>query len=179
MTNSEPTDAAPVTLVGWLRGSAGLRPVAKRWPWITCGLIIQAAAVAVVLAWAYRKYKDDAVEGAALKTTVKLIWTDTMHSHTGIAVLACSAVVFAVGSMLLARPYVRSMPMLVVGVPIAAVAGLLVLGAFALVIAVLAALAYAGFEGGSGSRASTTNNLGVLSGGAKKTKEEREQLSAE
>ena len=29
MSNGEPADAAPVTLVGWLRGSSGLRPVAK------------------------------------------------------------------------------------------------------------------------------------------------------
>src|SRR3954465_10503448 len=57
-------DPEAVTLVGWLRGSTGLRPVAKKAPWITCGLLIQAAGIAMVLAWAYRRYKDDAVEGA-------------------------------------------------------------------------------------------------------------------
>jgi hypothetical protein len=170
MSSGEQTDAAPVTLVGWLRGSSGLRPVAKKWPWITCGLIIQAAAVAIVLAWAYRKYKDDAVEGAALKTTVKLIWADTMHSHAGIAILAGSAVLFAVGCVLLARPHVRSMPMLLIGVPAAAVAGLVVLGGLALVVAVLAALAYAGFDNVS------TGSGRSVSGGKKK---KEEQLSAE
>jgi hypothetical protein len=167
MSGGEQADAAPVTLVGWLRGSSGLRPVAKRWPWITCGLIIQAAAVAIVLAWAYRKYKDDAVEGAALKSTVKLIWADTLHSHAGIAILAGSAVLFAVGSVLLARPHVRSMPMLLIGVPVAAVAGLVVLGGLALVVAVIAALAYAGFDGNT----STVGHTGSGSGGKKNKKQ--------
>jgi hypothetical protein len=173
MSGGEQADAAPVTLVGWLRGSSGLRPVAKKWPWITCGLIIQAAAVAILLAWAYRKYKDDAVEGAALKSTVKLIWADTLHSHAGIEVLAGSAVLFAVGSVLLARPHVRSMPMLLIGVPVAAVAGLVVLGGLALVVAVLAALAYAGFDNVNGS----TGTGSSVSGGKKKKKEG--QLSVE
>lgn len=171
MSNAESAESAPVTLVGWLRGSSGLRPVAKRWPWITCGLIIQAAAVAIVLAWGYRKYKDDAVDGAALKTTVKLIWADTMHSHAGIAVLAAAAVLFAAGSMLLARPYVKSMPMLVVGVPLAAVAGLVVLGALALVVAFVVFLAWAGFD-----------NVGTGSGrsaGSSAKKKIEEKLSAE
>ena len=107
------------------------------------------------------------MEGAALKTTVKLIWADTMHSHAGIAILAGAAVLFAVGSVLLARPYVRSMPMLLIGVPVAAVAGLVVLGGLALVVAVLALLAYAGFD-----------NANVSSGRAARLGERRQEEEA-
>lgn len=168
--------AAPeaVTLVGWFRGSAGLRPVAKKGPWITCGLLIEAAGIAMVLAWAYRRYKDDAVAGAALRTTFKLIWMETLHSRAGIAILVGSAILFVAGSMLLARPYVRSIPMLVIVVPVAALAGLAVLGALAFVIAVVALLAWAGFEGGgSGGRGGSRNNPldGVGSTGGKKKTE--------
>lgn len=173
-TNQEQLEA--VTLAGWLRGSTGLPPVAKKAPWIACGLLIQAAGMALVLAWAYRKYKDDAVEGAALRTTFKLIWMETLHSPAGVGILAGSAVLFAAGSMLLARPYVRSLPMLVVGVPVAAVAGLALLGALALVIALIAFLAYIGFSGGSGSggggSSSTTTLDGVGSIGGKKKNDE-------
>lgn len=140
-----------VTRVGALRGATMLAPVRRRAPWIACGLLVQAAAVAMALAWAYRRYKNDAMTGVALRTTVKLVWTETVHSAAGVAVLAGSAVLFAAGSVLLARPYVRSVPMLLVVVPIAALAGLAVLGAFALVVAVLAALASAGFDGFDGS----------------------------
>jgi hypothetical protein len=174
MTTNEEAQPTAVTLVGWLRGSTGLQPVAKKAPWIVCGLLIQASGIAIVLAWAYRTYKDDAVEGAALRTTFKLIWMDTLHSRTGVAILIGSAVLFAAGSMLLARPYVQSLPMLVVGVPVAAVAGLALLGALALVVALIAFLAYVGFEAGSGSgggRGSTTSLDGLGSIGGKKKDE--------
>jgi hypothetical protein len=164
MTINEEPEA--VTLAGWVRNSSGLRPVAKRWPWIVGGLVIQAAGVAIVLAWAYGKYKDDAVTGAALRTTVKLIWMDTLHSHRGVAVLVGSAALFALGSVLLARPYVRSVPMLVVGIPLAALVGLAVLGAFALIIAVIALLAYAGFDGSGSGTGSRRNSASALSSGS-------------
>lgn len=170
--NQEPAEA--VTLVGWLRGSTGLRPVAKKAPWIVCGLLLQAAGIAMVLAWAYRKYKNDAVEGAALRTTFKLIWMETLHSSAGIAILAGTAVLFAAGGVLLARPYVRSLPMLLIGVPVAALAGLAVLGALALVVAVLVFLAWAGADSWSSSSSSRTG--AAKSAAAKKAKE---QVSAE
>lgn len=169
--NQEPAEA--VTLVGWLRGSTGLRPVAKKTPWIVCGLLLQAAGIAMVLAWAYRKYKNDAVEGAALRTTFKLIWMETLHSSAGIAIFAGTAVLFAVGGVLLARPYVRSLPMLLIGVPVAALAGLAVLGALAFVVAIFVFLAWAGFDGSwsNSSRTGAANNAAAKKG--------KQQVSAE
>ena len=156
MVSGEQASAVGVTRVGRVRSATVLPPVSSRAPWIACGLVIQAAAVAMVLAWTYSRYKDDAMEGVALRTTVKLIWTETLHSPAGVGILVASAVLFAVGSMLLARPYVRSLPMLLVGVPIAAIAGLGVLGAFALILALLALLAYAGLDNWSSHRSVAT-----------------------
>lgn len=67
------------------------------------------------------------------------------------AVLAFGVVLFAAGSVLLARPLTRNVATLVLAVPLAAALGALVLGVLALIVALLLALADAGFDGGGGS----------------------------
>ena len=64
------------------------------------------------------------------------------------------ALVFVVGSMLMARPFVTSMFTMFVAIPIAALAGLLILGAAAILVALLLAgaddaLDFADFGSGS------------------------------
>jgi hypothetical protein len=86
-------------------------------------------------------------------------------------VLIAAALLFALGSVLLARPYVRSVPMLFVTVPVAAVAGLLVLGALALVIAVFIFLANAGFDGPSGGGRGRVSAPSNAAAGKQKTAE--------
>ena len=128
-----------------------LTPVAHRGRWIGSGLAVQALAVAGLGAWAYGKYKKDAALGMAAKATVKLVWQEAVHSGQGIAVLVAAALVFAFGSVLAARPYARTVEMLVVVVPLAAIAGVVVLGVIALLLAVIIAIAWASDGGGGGS----------------------------
>jgi hypothetical protein len=66
-----------------------------------------------------------------------LMWHGEVHTRTGVAVLVIGAVIYAVGSVLLARPHVPRSVTLFIAVPVAAVAGMAVLGALALVVGVL------------------------------------------
>ena len=52
--------------------------------------------------------------------------------------MIAGAALFVIGSMLLARPFVKSYVTLFVAIPLAALAGVLILGAAALVIALRA-----------------------------------------
>ena len=62
--------------------------------------------------------------------------------------LAVGAAIYAIGTVVMARPYVSRPTTLLIAVPIAAVAGMLVLGVLALVVgALLSAVAN---NGGSG-----------------------------
>jgi hypothetical protein len=80
-----------------------------------------------------------------------------VRTRTGVAVLVIGAVIYAAGSVLLARPYVSRSVTLLIAVPVAAVAGMAVLGALALVVAVLFGalgdqLAPGVYPGGGGGR---------------------------
>ncbi len=72
-----------------------------------------------------------------------------MHSHAGLALLICGALVFVAGAIMLVRPFVTSWVTLFVAVPLAALAGVLVLGAAAILVALLAAGADDLFSGWS------------------------------
>lgn len=141
------------------RSPMALPPVQRRKRWIAGGLAVQAVGIGIVLAWVIPKIKHNDAGGKTLRSTLTLVWHQSVHSHAGIAVLVASAVLFAAGSMLLARPYVRSLPMLLLGVPIAAVAGLVVLGGFVLIVAVIVALLWFTGEGSgpSGKRKAPEN----------------------
>ena len=141
------TDGSGVTALAaestWTKMRAGTRlaPVQHRWRWITGGLLVEAAGVGATLAWLYERIKHDGLTGQALRATVMLVWHEMLTSRSGVAVLAASAVLVAVGSVLAARPFVRSVVTLTVAVPLAAITGLLVLGAVVLVVALFFALA--------------------------------------
>ena len=124
-----------------------LRPVENRFPWITGGLVLEVIGAAVPAIYMFTKAKHESVGGSITRATIKLVWHQSLHSHTGLAILIGGAVAFAAGAVLLARPYATNVIVLIVGVPVAAIAGLLVLGIFALVIAFLVATAE-GLDGG-------------------------------
>ena len=63
-----------------------------------------------------------------------------LHTRMGLSLLVAGSVIYAASSVVMARPYISRPLGLFVAVPIAAVAGLLVLGVLALVIAVLFAV---------------------------------------
>jgi hypothetical protein len=136
-----------------LREAAGLAAVQHRNRWIAAGIFVQLVAVAIPLVTIYERARHESVAGSALRATVLVAARAWVHTTQGVLVLAASAALFALGSVLLARPFVRSLGTLLVAVPIAAVAGVLVLGALALVVAVVAALAGLGVDdipGGTG-----------------------------
>src|SRR5216683_1303334 len=66
-------------------------------------------------------------------------WHGEVRTRSGLAVLAAGTVVYAVGSVLMARPYVSRPVTLFVAVPLAAVAGMLVLGVLAFIVALVVA----------------------------------------
>jgi hypothetical protein len=135
-----------------LRNAAGLTPVQHRNRWVGWGLVVQLVAVALPIAWVVVRAKHEAVAGLALRSTVSVTARESLHTPVGLLILGWSAVVFALGSMLVARPFVRSLGMLAVAVPLAAFVGVLILGALAFVVALVIALAWAGVDLPGGSR---------------------------
>lgn len=134
----------------------GLGPVAHRGYWITGGLGLQLVGIGLPVAYVVAKAKHQSVSGLITVATVRLAWHQSVHARAGIAVLAAGAVLFALGSVLLARPFVRRRLTLLVAVPVAAMCGALVLGMAALVV-VLLYLVFANggdIPGGGGGRGS-------------------------
>ena len=132
-----------------------LSPVAHRGRWIAGGLALQLVGLGAPIAYVVAKAKHESITGLISVTTVRLAWHESLHARAGIAVLAAGAIVFAIGSVLLARPFVKRRLTLVVAVPVAAVCGALVLGVAALIVVLLYLLAEAGGDvpsgGGGGS----------------------------
>lgn len=115
-------------------------PLHARAPWVAWGLLVQvlgAGSVAVVL---WRGIRNQGISGHVTAEMVRLAWRSELHTRLGLIVLVAGSVVYAAGSVVMARPYVSRPVMLFVAVPVAAVAGMLVLGALVLVVAVVVAL---------------------------------------
>jgi hypothetical protein len=89
---------------------------------------------------ALRRANKDGVLGSFTHYTVRLVWHEMLRSHADVALLVLGVVLFVVGAMLMARPFVARGLTLFVAVPAAAAAGLAELGALALVGAILIAL---------------------------------------
>jgi hypothetical protein len=121
-----------------------LKPVKERWPWVTSGLILQLIGVAAPAAYVIIKAHHQDVTGRISKATLTLAWRQAVHSHAGLALLIGGAALFVVGSVLLARPYVKSWFTLFVAIPLAALVGVLLLGAAALIVALILAAAWSG-----------------------------------
>jgi len=149
-----------------------LKPVTARWPWITGGLILQLAGVAAPAAYVISKAHHEEVTGQISKATLTLAWRQAVHSHAGLALMIAGSALFVVGSMLLARPFVGSYVTLFVAIPLAALAGVLILGAAALIIALLFAILSGGdfFDFSSGGAPSGSGG----SSGARATRKKRD-----
>jgi hypothetical protein len=127
---------------------------------VSGGLILQVVGVGGVAAYVLLKIRHQNIGGHVTAATIRLAWHGEVHTQRGLAVLAAGAVIYAAGSVLMARPYVSRPVTLFVAVPVAAVIGMLVLGVLALIAALLiAALANGDFDlpgldfGGDGRRA--------------------------
>jgi hypothetical protein len=95
---------------------------------------------AIPLTIALHLANKDGVLGSITRYTVRLVWQQMAHSGGDLALVLVGVALFIAGSVVLARPFVRRRSTLLVGVPLAAVAGLLVFGVFAVVIAAVIAV---------------------------------------
>lgn len=120
-----------------------IRPAAHRGWWIFAGLVLQLVGIGGPAFYVWRKAKHQDVGGLITVATVKLAWHESLHAKAGVEVLVGGAALFAVGSVVLARPFVRHWLTLLVAVPIASLCGALVLGLAALLL-VLVWLAFVG-----------------------------------
>ncbi|WP_034266090.1 hypothetical protein [Actinospica robiniae] len=127
-----------------------LRPVARRGRWIAGGLALQLVGVGAPVDYVYSKAKHLGVGDALTFATFKLAWHNSLHTRAGAVTLAVGLVLFAIGSVLLARPFTKNIVTLVVVVPLAAMGGAFILGVVALVIALLIVILDNGFDGFDG-----------------------------
>ncbi len=104
-----------------------LGPLRSHASWVASGLILQAVGAGGVAAYVWPKVRYQNIDGHVTAATIRLAWHSEVHTRQGLAVLAAGAFVYAVGSVLMARPYVGRPVTLFVAVPVAAVAGMLVL----------------------------------------------------
>src|SRR5215469_727239 len=119
-----------------------LGPVRSRASWVAGGLVLQAAGAGAVAAYLWHTVGHQNARGHITAAMIRLAWHGEVHTRSGLAVLAAGTLIYAVGSVLMARPYVSRPVTLFVAVPLAAVAGMLVLGILALIAAlVIAAIA--------------------------------------
>ena len=114
-----------------------LSPVRSRALWTVSGLAVQAAGLGGVTSFLWAKLRRQDIGGHITAATFRLMWHGEIHTRTGVAVLITGAVIYAAGSVLLARPHVSRPVTLFIAVPVAAVAGMMVLGVLALVVAFL------------------------------------------
>ncbi|MBO0832155.1 MAG: hypothetical protein J2P28_19040 [Actinobacteria bacterium] len=128
-----------------------LGPLRSRYPWVVWGLIVQVLGVGSVAVVMWRSIHNQSVSNHVTAQMIKFAWHSELHTRAGLAVLVAGAVVYAVGSVVMARPYVTRPVTLFIAVPIAAVAGMLVLGVLAIVLtALLVLLSDIGDVGGWG-----------------------------
>ena len=114
-----------------------LGPLRSAYPWVIWGFIVQAAGVGSVAVVVWRNVRSQSLGSYVTAQTIKFAWHSQLHTTAGLIVLIAGALVYATGSVVMARPYVTRPVMLFVAVPIAAVAGMLLLGVLVLVIAAL------------------------------------------
>jgi hypothetical protein len=123
---------------------------------------LQFMGIGGPLAYVATKVRHEDVGGLVTVATVRLAWHESLHAKAGIALLAAGTALFVVGSVLLARPFVRRKVTLLLAVPAAALIGGLVMGAAALlvVVVVLAALGSSSGSGGGSSGGSGGSGAG-------------------
>jgi hypothetical protein len=106
---------------------------------VASGLILQAVGAGGVAAYVWLTVRHQNIGGHLTAATIQIAWHSKVHTRQGLAVLAAGAFIYAAGCVLMARPYAARPVTLFVAVPVAAVAGLLVLGVLTFIAALLIA----------------------------------------
>ena len=127
-----------------------LRPVVHRGRWIAGGLVLQLVGVGSPTIYVYGRAKHLSLGDALTFATVKLAWHNSLHTKAGAVTLAVGLALFAIGSVLLARPFTKHVVTLFVAVPLAAVGGALILGVIAMILALLVFLLDNGYTDAGG-----------------------------
>jgi hypothetical protein len=122
-------------------GVGRLAPVASRGQWIASGLGLQVLGAGAPTVYVLTKANKEGLGGHITRATVTLAWHQAVHTHAGLAILISGAAAFAVGSVLMARPFVTNPVTLLLAIPVTAVLGMLALGAAVLVIVLVVAFA--------------------------------------
>jgi len=155
------------------RAAGSLRPVAHRNYWIAAGLLIQLAGAAAPIAVLFKRAKSENLLEHVTGLTVKLVWHQAIHDPHGRSLIIAGTVVFVLGSMVLARPFVKHVLTLVLAVPLAALVFIAALGAVALVVVILGLILWAfgdslgsssGPSWGSGREKKKTQDGGAAEG---------------
>jgi hypothetical protein len=136
-----------------VEGQRILEPLRSRWPWVVWGLIVQALGVGSVAVVMWHNVRDQSLGGHITAEMVRFAWHSELHSHAGLIVLVAGAVIYAVGSVVMARPYLSRPAALFIAVPIAAVVGMLLLGVLALAVSALFSALANSADGGFGGEA--------------------------
>jgi len=121
------------------------------------GLMVQALGVGSVAVVMWRNIRDQSLGGNITAEMLRFAWHSELHNRAGLIVLCVGAVIYAVGSVVMARPYVSRPATLFIAVPSAAVVGMLLLGVLALALAAVfnaIANSVGDGSGGGGSSAS-------------------------
>lgn len=134
--------------------------------WLLGGFLLQAAGAGGVAAFLWLKVRHEDLGGHITTVMIRLAWHAEVHTRQGLAVLVAGALVYAAGSVVMARPYVRNPLTLLVAVPAAAVAGMLLLGILAVVVALIVVLA------------GTNSDINIGSSGGTKAKRKDSPASA-
>lgn len=117
-----------------------LEPIENRARWVAWGLALQAIGVGIPVTAALRRANKGGVLGSVTHYTVRLVLHEMLRSRADVALIVFGVVMFVAGGVVLARPFVRRRSTLYVGAPLAAIAGVAMLGVLALVIAAAFAL---------------------------------------
>jgi hypothetical protein len=116
-----------------------LPPVANPKRWVGAGLVLQVGGIGVPGGYMVNTAYRDGIGGHITAATVRLAWRSDAHTTTGLVLLSLGLVLFAFGSTVMARPFVRRPLTLFLAVPVAAAGGMLVLGFVALLVAIVVA----------------------------------------
>src|SRR5579875_2079403 len=133
-----------------------LRPVERRSVWITWGLALEVIGVGIPVTVALVRAHREGLLGSVTHYTVRLIEHELLSSRADVALIVLGVLVFVAGAVVLARPFVTRRLTLFLAVPLAAAAGLVVLGVVALICAVVIA---AVGSAGDGSWADVLENF--------------------
>lgn len=117
-----------------------LRPLERRGVWIVWGLALQVIGAGIPVTVALRRANRDGVLGSFTHYTIRLIWHEMLRSRADVALIIAGVIVFAIGTVVMARPFVRRRTALFTTVPALAVAGLMAFGVIALLVACVVAL---------------------------------------